>query len=99
MIKNFAIFKQEVKNEKSPTHIMSAKVGEEYVNIGACWTKDGNKGKFLSCTLQDAWVDHTDATKSRKAYMVVEGSPETPPEAQNAPIKVVDDETGSEIPF
>lgn len=73
MIKNFSIFKaKEGKSEKSPTHIISAKIGEEYVNIGACWTKEGKGGKFLSCKLQDVYVDHTDRTKTKKGFAIID---------------------------
>ena len=59
-------------NPKLPTHTISVKVGEEFVNIGGCWTKDmSNGGKFLSCKLSDAWVDTKDNTKSRKGFSIV----------------------------
>lgn len=52
-IKNFSIFK--VKDHdgdpKKPTHSISTKIGEKYEYIGKCWTKDGNNGKYLSCSL------------------------------------------------
>ena len=71
-MKNFSIFKNKPSdNEKLPTHTISMKVGEEYVTVGACWTKDGNGGKFLSCKLSDAWVDAKDNTKNRKSYIIV----------------------------
>ena len=90
-IKNFAIFKaKEGKSDKSPTHNISAKIGEEYVNIGACWTKEGQSGKFLSCKLQDVYVDHTDRTKTRKGFAIIdeklimqEEDTEQPPEDTN----------------
>lgn len=77
MIKNFSIFKNKANdNEKIPTHNISANVGTEhipeYVNIGACWTKEGKNGKFLSCKLQDVYVDHTDRTKTRKGFAIVD---------------------------
>jgi uncharacterized protein (DUF736 family) len=73
MIKNFSIFKlKEQKNEKSPTHTISAKIGEEYVTIGCCWTKEGKGGKFLSCKLQDVYVDHTDNTKTKKGFAIAD---------------------------
>jgi len=73
MIKNFSIFKNKPNdNEKFPTHSISAKIGEEYVNIGACWTKEGKGGKFLSCKLQDVYVDHTDRTKSKKGFAIAD---------------------------
>jgi len=75
MLKFFSIFKNKPSdNDKLPTHTISANVGTkenpEYVNIGACWTKEGDKGKYLSCKLQDAWVDHTDRTKTRKGFAI-----------------------------
>lgn len=92
MYKNFSIFKAKPSdNEKAPTHNISCKIGEEYVNIGACWKKDGKSGAFLSCKLQDSWVDHSDRTKTKKGYAIAderkiitdEGveAPETPQEA------------------
>jgi uncharacterized protein (DUF736 family) len=80
MIKNFSIFKnKEVKNDKQPTHSISANVGTtenpEYVSIGACWTKEGKGGKFLSCKLQDVYVDHTDRTKIKKGFSIEEDKP------------------------
>lgn len=73
MIKNFSIFKQDNKgNEKMPTHGISTKIGDEYVTIGACWTKDSKTGKYLSCKLQDAWVNTQDNTKGRKSYIISE---------------------------
>lgn len=75
MIKNFSIFKNKPSdNEKLPTHSISAKIGEEYLTIGACWTKEAKNGKYLSCKLQDVYVDHTtnDRTKSRKGYAIAD---------------------------
>lgn len=77
MIKNFNIFKlKEQKNDKSPTHSISAKIGEEYINIGVCWTKENASGKFLSCKLQDAWVDGKDRTKTRKGFTIIDEKPD-----------------------
>lgn len=73
MIKNFSIFKNKPsENEKAPTHSISAKIGEEYVNIGVCWTKEAKNGKFLSCKLQDVYVDHSDRTKCRKGFAIAD---------------------------
>lgn len=73
MQKFFNIMKAKPSdNPKLPTHSISVKVGEEFITIGACWTKDmKNGGKFLSCKLQDAWVDTTDGKKTRKGYGIV----------------------------
>ena len=63
-MKNFSIFKRKASdNEKAPTHDISTKIGEDYVIVGACWTKDSKGGKFLSCKLQDAYADHTKGIK------------------------------------
>lgn len=53
MIQNFSIFKKkEVKTDKSPTHGISTKVGDEFVDLGACWTKKtANGDSYLSCQL------------------------------------------------
>lgn len=94
MIKNFSIFKNKPSdNEKFPTHTISAKYGEDYVNIGACWTKEGKGGKFLSCKLQDVYVDHTDRTKSKKGFAIADekliqqavGALEAPETPKSAP--------------
>lgn len=79
MYKNFSIFKnKQSDNPKSPTHSISMKVGEEYVKVGSCWTKESKSGdKFLSCSLQDAYVDDTDRSKSRKAYAITEDATPT----------------------
>lgn len=59
-------------NPKLPTHVISTKAGEEFINIGACWTKEMKNGqKFLSCKLSDAWVDSQDNTKSRRGFCIV----------------------------
>lgn len=73
MIKSFNIMKAKPSdNPKLPTHSISVKVGEEFITVGACWTKDmKNGGKFLSCKLQDAWVNTQDNTKSRRGYGII----------------------------
>lgn len=70
--KNFSIFrKKNTLKENSPTHTISTKDGEEFIEIGSCWTKDYINGKFLSCQLSKAWVNDKDNTKSRKSYVIV----------------------------
>jgi len=76
IIKNFSIFKKAPSdNSKTPSHSISANTGTqenpEYVDIGSAWTKDGNKGKFLSAQLSQAWTNTEDNTKSRKAFVIV----------------------------
>lgn len=72
IIKSFSLFKaRESGNEKAPTHKLSAKIGDEFVEIGSAWTKATAKGdKYLSAQLAKAWVDHTDNSKSRKAIVI-----------------------------
>ncbi len=73
IIKSFSVFKARAsENEKAPSHTLSAKIGEEYVNVGSAWTKTTAKGdKFLSAQLAKVFVDHTDNTKSRKSVVLV----------------------------
>ena len=72
-IKNFAIFKvANKKNEKSPDYTLSAKVGEEYVDIGAGWVKDGAKGKFISCVLSNPYVDHVKQTNRKGFHLMAD---------------------------
>lgn len=93
MNKNFSIFKNKPSdNDKLPTHSISMKVGEEYINIGACWVKNGTNGSFLSCKLSNAWVDSKDNTKSRKSYVIVaEEEIELPKEP------IIDPKTGTDL--
>jgi uncharacterized protein YpuA (DUF1002 family) len=58
-IQNFSIFKVKEHNgdEKQPTHSISTKIGDKYVYIGRCWTKDSANGKFLSCSLDKIYKD------------------------------------------
>jgi hypothetical protein len=102
MIKNFSIFRNKPSdNEKAPTHSISAKIGEEYVNIGVCWTKEAKNGKFLSCKLQDVYVDHSDRTKCRKGFAIADEKSIT--FAEEMGIKKEDeiksDDEDIEIPF
>lgn len=72
--KNFSVFKAKPnENPKLPTHALSMKIGEEYVNVGGAWTKDSTNGKFLSAKLADAWVG-TDKGKAREGFCIVRES-------------------------
>lgn len=73
IIKNFSVFKNKPSdNEKVPTHSLSAKIGESYINIGSAWTKSTKTGdKYLSAQTAKVYVDHTDNTKSRKSVVIV----------------------------
>lgn len=97
MIKEFIIFKntKESKNPKAPTHRIMAKVdGEELIEIGAGWSKESKSGnKYLSCRLQNVWVDHSDRSKTRIGFaianekdIITDEPDNTSPEAQNDPI-------------
>jgi uncharacterized protein (DUF736 family) len=74
-MKYFNIFKKDNGgDEKKPTHSMSAKINEDdekYTEIGACWTKEFSGGKFLSCKLNDNYVDHTKGT-ARKGFILIQ---------------------------
>lgn len=49
---NFTIFKNDKKEKPNqPDYIVSAKTGEgKYETWGACWLKDGQNGKYFSCS-------------------------------------------------
>lgn len=74
-MQNFSIFKNNnKKNEKEPDYKMSGKVGDGFVEIGACWKKTGSSGDYLSCQLSKPYKD-------RKGFVVVEEDIlEAPPE-------------------
>lgn len=73
MINNFSIFKlKEQKSEKSPTHTISARVGEEYVQIGSAWTKKGNNGVYLSCQLSKPFTK--DSGEKYDGYVILSDS-------------------------
>lgn len=75
MIKNFTITKINKKEgqDKAPDRRLSAKVGENWVDIGCAWVKvDKNGNQYLSVKMNDEYKDHTDATKSRKGFHIVE---------------------------
>lgn len=65
MIKNFSIFKVDKKNkDNDPDYRISAKIGDEYKEIGAGWIKDGSKSKYISCQLSKPYKD-------RKGFQIV----------------------------
>lgn len=59
MIKNFACFKNlNKKEDKHPDYTLSAKLEDgTYINVGSGWIKDGAKGKFISFTLSDPYME------------------------------------------
>lgn len=71
MIKNFSIFKVDNKNkDNDPDYRISAKVGDEYKEIGAGWIKEGPKSKYISCQLSKPYKD-------RKGFVItIESTPD-----------------------
>jgi hypothetical protein len=96
MIKEFVIFKntKPSENPKAPTHRIMAKLnGEDLVEIGAGWSKESKSGnKFLSCRLQNVWVDHTDRTKSRQGFAIANEKDIMTDEPENVPVSSKTDE-------
>lgn len=77
MNKNFSIFKaKEKKSEKAPDYNISLKVGEHYVNVGACWLKEGKSGKYFSCKLSDGYTSK-DGKKTQGFVITQETEPST----------------------
>lgn len=83
-MKNFSIFKaKEKKSEKAPDYNISLKVGDHYVNVGACWLKEGKAGKYFSCKLSDGYTSKDG--KQTKGFVIEqekEGTTLTPEEVQ-----------------
>lgn len=52
MIKNFNCYKNDEKKEGQPDYRLTAKVGENWVDIGAGWIKEGKNGKYISFALK-----------------------------------------------
>lgn len=98
MIKEFIIFRntKETTNPKAPTHRIMAKVnGDDLVEIGAGWAKESKSGnKFLSCRLQNVWVDHSDRTKTRKGFAIADEKQIMTDEPENAPVEPNFDDLG-----
>lgn len=68
MTQYFSIFKvtKDPNNTKLPDYRISIKVGDEFVEAGACWIKDSKSGKYMSCKLSDPYLD------KRKGFEIVE---------------------------
>ena len=68
---------REKKSEKSPDFRVTAKVGDEWVEIAACWKKSSEKGNYLSMKFGDhvsvdvgekkPWVPETKKEEEKKA--------------------------------
>ena len=66
--------------DKQPTHYLVAKqdqTTEKGEFVASLWAKeyknkDGESVKFLSGQMKETWTDHTDKSKSRKGYVIVE---------------------------
>lgn len=63
-----------------PTHYLKAKENQGDQSsefVASLWAKefknqDGTISKFLSGEMKAQWTDHTDPSKSRKGYVIVE---------------------------
>lgn len=66
-MKNFNCFKViEKKNAKEPDYKLSAKVGDEFVEIGAGWIKDTATGtKYISFSLAEPY-------QGKKGWQLIE---------------------------
>ena len=74
-IKMFNIFKNTKKTkEGQPDYRMNVKIGDNYVECGAGWIKDSKNGKYISCKLNDVYVDHTKGTATQGFVLVQENS-------------------------
>ncbi len=78
-IKGFVLLKNPNKKEdKHPDYKINIKIGENWVDAGAAWIKDGKKGKYLSAKLNDA-------KDTRAGFRI---------EVENPPLKEVNNDVG-----
>lgn len=98
-IKNFSIFKNTHKKEGStqPDYKLSVKIGEEYIECGAGWIKEGKSGKFISCKLSDAFADHTKGVARKGFVLNIEGETDLVKTYENN--QNVEEVNPNEIPF
>ena len=77
-MKNFSIFKNTYKKEGTtqPDYkiMVSLAEGEKMSEAGACWIKEGTSGKFISCKLNDVFVDHTKGVARKGFSLAIEPS-------------------------
>jgi len=94
MINGFSIFKSvEKKNDKAPDYRISINIGSkeqpQYVEVGGGWIKEGQKGKFISCSFSKAFND-------RKEYCITEvvdpNVPKFDRDSQGKPVGKVEEE-------
>ena len=95
-MQNFSIFKvtKDPNNTKLPDYRISIKVNDEFVDAGACWIKDSKSGKYMSCKLNDPYLD------KRKGFEIVEKVNKKEQPLKNTPEQVeIIDSTEDKIPF
>ena len=91
-MQNFSIFKvqKDPSNSKLPDYRISIKVGDEYVEAGAGWIKESKNGKYISCKLNDAYLD------KRKGFEIVEKISKTPAQMKDPAEDII---TREDMPF
>jgi len=95
-IKYFSLFKNDKKKETQPDYKISVKVGDVYMDAGAGWVKDGKKGKYLSCKLNDEFHLTVHTKPMTPEQEVEEHEKEVPPAEYEVDGKVV---SSADIPF
>ena len=68
-VKEHNLSKDQLENYRDQLSNLYAEMNIEMADL----EKEGQSGKFLSCKLQDVYVDHTDRTKTRKRCAIVTG--------------------------
>lgn len=96
MTQYFSIFKvtKDPNNTKLPDYRISIKVGDEFVDAGAGWIKESKNGKYISCKLNDPYLD------KRKGFEIVEkvNKKEQPLRTALEQVEIIDS-TEDKIPF
>jgi hypothetical protein len=77
--KYIATVRAKEPKDRMPTHYLSAKENQGDKDgelVASLWAKSGEKNgvkyNFLSGEMKSQWTDHTDPSKSRKGFVIVE---------------------------
>ena len=72
ILKSFVVQKTNKKSDKAPDRRMTARYGDEWVEVASGWVKkDKNGNDYVSAQMSKSWVDGKDNTKSRKGFVIV----------------------------
>ena len=99
-MKNFSLTKNSYKKtDTQPDYKMSVKIEDKFVETGSCWIKkDKNGNTFLSCKLNDLYVDHTKGV-ARAGFDLVQEQSQNPKVADMPEMVETDNVKVDELDF